>query len=129
VFWQVSLFFKVMTEGCYIRVIAPLDGTDIQVERADGVRLPPQLLSRGTAEQLYLSMRLALVREYASTTDALPVVFDDVFVNFDPVRTRNTLHAVRELAQTHQVLLFTCHPHLVNMVEEIVPSARIFPLQ
>jgi len=126
---QASLFFKVMTEGRYIRVIAPLDGADIQVERADGVRLPPQLLSRGTAEQLYLSMRLALVREYASTTDALPVVFDDVFVNFDPARTRNTLLAVRELAQTHQVLLFTCHPHLVNMVEEIVPSARIFPLQ
>ena len=126
---QASLFFKVMTEGRYIRVIAPLDGAEIQVERADGVRLPPQLLSRGTAEQLYLAMRLALVREYASTTDALPVVFDDVFVNFDPARTRNTLQAVRDLAETHQVLLFTCHPHLVNIVEEIVPSARIFPLQ
>ncbi len=126
---QASLFFKVMTEGRYIRVIAPLDGAEIQVERADGVRLPPQLLSRGTAEQLYLAMRLALVREYASTTDALPVVFDDVFVNFDPARTRNTLQAVRELAETHQVLLFTCHPHFVNIVEEIVPSARIFPLQ
>jgi uncharacterized protein YhaN len=126
---QASLFFKVMTEGHYIRVIAPLDGTEIQVERADGVRLPPQLLSRGTAEQLYLAMRLALVREYASTTDALPVVFDDVFVNFDPARTRNTLLAVRELAETQQVLLFTCHPHFVNIVEEIVPSARIFPLQ
>lgn len=126
---QASLFFKVMTEGRYIRVIAPLDGTEIQVERADGVRLPPQLLSRGTAEQLYLAMRLALVREYASTTDALPVVFDDVFVNFDPARTRNTLLAVRDLAETHQVMLFTCHPHFVNIVEEIVPAARIFPLQ
>jgi uncharacterized protein YhaN len=126
---QASLFFKVMTEGRYIRVIAPLDGTEIQVERADGVRLPPQLLSRGTAEQLYLAMRLALVREYASNTDALPVVFDDVFVNFDPARTRNTLLAVRDLAETHQVLLFTCHPHFVDIVEEIVPSARIFPLQ
>ena len=126
---QASLFFKVMTEGRYIRVIAPLDGAEIQVERADGVRLPPQLLSRGTAEQLYLAMRLALVREYASTTDALPVVFDDVFVNFDPVRARNTLLAVRDLAETHQVLLFTCHPHFVKIAEEIVPSARIFPLQ
>jgi uncharacterized protein YhaN len=126
---QASLFFKVMTEGRYIRVIAPLDGAEIQVERADGVRLPPQLLSRGTAEQLYLAMRLALVRECAATTDALPVVFDDVFVNFDPARTRNTLLAVRDLAETHQVMLFTCHPHFVNIVEEIVPAARIFPLQ
>ena len=126
---KASNFFKTMTEGHYIRVIAPLDGAEIQVERADGVRLPPQLLSRGTAEQLYLSMRLALVQEYASANDALPVVFDDVFVNFDPARTRNTLLAVRELTETHQVLLFTCHPYLVNIVEEIVPPARIFPLQ
>lgn len=126
---QASSFYKVMTEGRYVRVIAPLDGTEIQVERADGVRLSPQLLSRGTAEQLYLAMRLALVREYASHVDPLPVVFDDVFVNFDPQRTRNTLRAVADLAATHQVLLFTCHPHLVELVEEIVPAAKVFPLQ
>lgn len=126
---QASLFYKVMTRGRYIRVIAPLEGTEIQVERADGVRLSPQLLSRGTAEQLYLAMRLALVREYASHVDPLPVVFDDVFVNFDPDRMRSTLQAVAELAETHQVLLFTCHPHLVGLVEEIVPAARVFPLQ
>ena len=52
-----------MTEGRYVRVFTPLDGGEIQVERADGVRLSPQMMSRGTAEQLYLCMRLALVRE------------------------------------------------------------------
>ena len=29
-------------------------------------------------------MRFALVREYATHVDPLPVVFDDIFVNFDP---------------------------------------------
>jgi uncharacterized protein YhaN len=124
-----STFFKVMSEGRYQRVIAPLDGTDIQVERNDGVRLAPQLLSRGTAEQLYLAMRFALVRNYADHIDPLPVVFDDVFVNFDPERTRNTFHAVRRLAETHQVLLFTCHPHVVALAQEVVPEASVFPLQ
>ncbi len=126
---QASSFFNVMTEGRYVRVIAPLDGGDIQVERGDGVRLAPQLLSRGTAEQLYLSMRLALVREYANHVDALPVVFDDIFVNFDPERSRTSFKAVRSLCTTHQVLLFTCHPHLVKQVEETVPEARIFSLE
>jgi uncharacterized protein YhaN len=125
---QASAFFSVMTEGRYVRVIAPLDGGDIQVERADGVRLAPQLLSRGTAEQLYLSMRLALVREYANHVDPLPVVFDDIFVNFDPERSRTTFKALRSLCRTHQVLLFTCHPHLVKQVEETIPEARIFSL-
>ena len=126
---QASLFFSVMTEGRYVRVIAPLDGGEIQVERADGARLSPQILSRGTAEQLYLSMRLALVREYANHVDPLPVVFDDIFVNFDPERSRTSFKALRELCSTHQVLLFTCHPHLVRQIEEIVPDAKVFPLQ
>ena len=125
---QASSFFSLMTESRYVRVVAPLDGGEIQVERADGARLSPQILSRGTAEQLYLSMRLALVREYANHVDPLPVVFDDIFVNFDPNRSRNTFNALRELCTTHQVLLFTCHPHLVKQVEEIVPEAKIFPL-
>src|SRR5262249_21922949 len=111
---QASFFFKLMTQGRYERVIAPLDGAEIQVERADGARLSPQLLSRGAAEQLYLAMRLALVRDYARHVDPLPVVFDDIFVNFDPQRTCDTIRAVRELAQTHQALVFTCHPHLVS---------------
>ena len=109
-------------------IFAPLDGSEIQVERVDGVRLAPQALSRGTAEQLYLSMRLALVREYANHVDPLPVVFDDIFVNFDPDRSRTSLKALRELCTTHQVLMFTCHPELINQVEEIVPDAKIFPL-
>jgi uncharacterized protein YhaN len=125
---QASSFFTVMTEGRYLRVIAPLDGSEIQVERSDGVRLTPQHLSRGTAEQLYLSMRLALVREYANHVEPLPVVFDDIFVNFDAQRSRTTFQALRDLCTTHQVLLFTCHTHLVKQVEEVIPEAQIFAL-
>ncbi|HEX4998159.1 MAG TPA: AAA family ATPase [Terriglobia bacterium] len=124
-----SSFFATMTGGRYIRAIAPLDGTEIQVERADGVRLAPSMLSRGTAEQLYLAMRLALAREYANHVEPLPLVFDDVFVNFDPTRIRGTIQAVRELAESHQAMIFTCHPHVVALFEEIVPGLTVFPLQ
>jgi uncharacterized protein YhaN len=126
---QASQFFSVMTDGRYARVFTPLDGTEIQVERADGTRLAPQMLSRGTAEQLYLCMRLALVREYANHVEPLPVVFDDIFVNFDPERTRSSFQGIRDLCSTHQVLLFTCHPHLVEIAQEIIPTAKVFPLQ
>jgi uncharacterized protein YhaN len=124
-----SRFFRTMSAERYSRVVAPLDGTELQVERRDGVRLLPQLLSRGTAEQLYLAMRFALLRDYAGHSDPLPVVFDDVFVNFDPERTRNTFQAVGELTETHQVLLFTCHPHVVALAEETVPTAKVFSLE
>jgi uncharacterized protein YhaN len=106
-----------------------LDSTQILVESAGGSRVSPEKLSRGTSEQLYLAMRLALVREYSNHVEPLPVVLDDIFVNFDPERTRRALEAVGELSETHQILLFTCHPHLRNMVEEILPGSEIYPLQ
>ena len=125
---QASEFFSRMTEGNWVRVISPLDSA-ILVESPRGDRVSPENLSRGTAEQLYLAMRLALVREYSRHVEPLPVVLDDIFVNFDPERTRRSIEAVRELSETHQILLFTCHPHLVQMVEEIVPRAELYPLQ
>ena len=124
-----SEFFSRMSEGRWRRVVAGLEGDDIFVESGEGNRVLPENLSRGTGEQLYLSMRLALVREYAQHVEPLPVIFDDIFVNFDPERTRRSVEAVRELSRTHQVLLFTCHPHLLELVEEIVPDAKVYPLQ
>jgi uncharacterized protein YhaN len=123
-----SRFFQTMSQGRYSRVIAPLDGTELQVERNDGVRLLPHLLSRGTAEQLYLAIRFALLRDNADHADPLPVIFDDVFVNFDPQRTRTTFEAVAGLTETHQVLLFTCHPHVVALAQETVPAANVISL-
>ena len=124
-----SEFFAGMSDGRWARVVAGLDSADIFLESSDGRRVSPENLSRGTGEQLYLAMRLALVREYSRHVEPLPVVFDDIFVNFDPDRTRRSVEAVRELSRTHQILLFTCHPHLLELIEEIVPSAEIYPLQ
>ena len=124
-----SEFFNQMSEGRYTRVISPLGSADLLVEREDGTRLGPEHLSRGTAEQLYLAVRLALVREYSRHVEPLPVIFDDIFVNFDPERARNSIEAVRDLSETHQILLFTCHPHFSERVGEIVPDAKVFPLQ
>ena len=124
-----SEFFTSMSGGHWTQVVAPLDSASIFVKSNDGNRVSPEHLSRGTAEQLYLAMRLALVREYSRHVEPLPVIFDDIFVNFDPDRTRRSVEAVRELSNTHQIFLFTCHPHLLELVEEIVPSAEIYPLQ
>lgn len=124
-----SKFFNQMSEGRYNRVISPLDSADLLIEREDGTRLGPEHLSRGTAEQLYLAVRLALVREYSRHVEPLSVLFDDIFVNFDPERTRNSIEAVRDLSKTHQVLLFTCHPHFSQLVGKIVPDTKVFQLQ
>ena len=47
----------------------------------------PEELSRGTAEQLYLALRFGLIEEFARHAEPLPVVMDDILVNFDEART------------------------------------------
>jgi uncharacterized protein YhaN len=75
-------------------------------------------LSRGTAEQLYLCLRLGLAATHAERTVSLPFVLDDVLVNFDPGRATAVGRAIGNLARSHQVLAFTCHPHIVDVFRQ-----------
>ena len=98
------------TDGRYRRIIAPL-GEDIRgIERADGTEVEIPGLSRGTSEQLYLALRFGLVQHFVETSgEPLPIVMDDILVNFDPGRAAHAARSIEELAQTCQVIYFTCH--------------------
>ena len=115
-----------MTDGRYTRVIAPLGENRLEVEQEHGDRLPPSALSRGTSEQLYLAMRLALAKAYGDQAVPLPLVADDILVNFDDDRGRATA-ALLDLyaSEGHQILAFTCHRHLVRTFESNSPEAHI----
>lgn len=119
-------YFAQMTNGRYCRVIAPLGEVRLEVELTDsGERLAPAALSRGTGEQLYLSMRLALARAYGRRAVPLPLVADDILVNFDDDRARATAALLNDFAgQGHQVFAFTCHLHLAETFTRNAPDAQ-----
>ena len=81
-------------------------------------------LSRGTREQLFLAMRLALIRDRSRDAEPLPVLMDDILVNFDPKRAKAAAAAVLSLAGDHQILFFTCHPHIAHMFEDLALETR-----
>jgi uncharacterized protein YhaN len=122
---RASEFFNQMTAGRYVRIIVPLGEMRLQIEPAEGPPRTTEQLSRGTAEQLYLAMRLAFVLEYAKHAGPLPLVVDDILVNFDPVRARAAIQALQAVAATHQVLVFTCHPHVRRWFEEVVEGLAV----
>ena len=103
-------FFTDWTDGRYRRIIAPL-GEDIRgIERADGVEVRISGLSRGTSEQLYLALRFGLVQHFVETSgEPLPIVMDDILVNFDPERAARAARSIEELSASCQVIYFTCH--------------------
>jgi uncharacterized protein YhaN len=111
-----SALFAEMTTGRFKRVAQRLEG-ELFVERANGDELFPDALSTGTKEQLFLALRLAYVQHYGRSAEPLPVVLDDVLVNFDDDRATATLRALSTFASSTQVLLFTCHAHLIALAE------------
>lgn len=125
---EAQSFFSRFTGGRYTRIITPLDGGEIYVEEADGTHKTIPQLSRGTAEQLYLALRFGYIRDYATSSVPVPVIFDDILVNFDPARRKNACEAIADLAETCQVLYFTCHPETVRDLREAVPGAVVMGL-
>lgn len=125
---EAQSFFSNITGGKYERLYSPLGSSDIFVEDEAGKRKDIIELSRGTAEQLYLALRFGFIKELGKHSESLPIVFDDILVNFDPVRSRNAISSINELSLSNQVLYFTCHPGTVDMFRDVVPDVRVVEL-
>jgi uncharacterized protein YhaN len=105
-----------MTAGRYHRIWAPLGEDFLCIDDEFGQTFRVEQLSGGTREQLFLSIRFALAREFARRGVELPLVMDDLFVNFDQERTDAAADCLIELAaEGQQVLFFTCHEHIAEL--------------
>ncbi len=127
-----ELFAKV-TQGRY-RSLLPSVGDEnssqaIRVVSASGAEIEASSLSRGSIEQLYLCLRIGLAETFAERSEALPLILDDVLVNFDPSRAAAVVEVLAETAERHQVLFFTCHPHLRDLVQSVAPQAQVVELE
>lgn len=69
-------------------------------------------LSMGTANQAYLSLRIA-VNEMFSGQEKMPLLLDDVLSNYDENRAEQAIQVLKERGR--QVILFTCHRNLLHI--------------
>ncbi|WP_375162507.1 ATP-binding protein, partial [Paenibacillus sp. Pae15] len=122
---RASVYFERVTAGRYVRMLAPLGEQKVLAEKENGEQLDTVHLSRGTAEQMYLCIRFALADEYAASGIQLPLVIDDLFVNFDDERLGYGLDLLRSVAERHQLLLFTCHRHVLDAYASRFPAASV----
>ncbi len=100
---------------------------DINVEKKDVFgQKEIDYLSAGTADQAYLSLRLALA-SLMELGVSLPILLDDPFIQYDDTRTLKALEFLNSFASEHQVILFTCHKYITENTENLtcVVSALI----
>lgn len=117
-----------LSGGRYTNIWTPLGQRTLCVDDTGGNTLMVEYLSGGTREQLFLSIRLALIEHFSSQGVELPVVLDDILVNFDDERTQAALaELIRQTSENQQILFFTCHQHLAEMFRQRGVSTVTLP--
>ena len=125
---KASQLFARLTLGTYTGVRAGFndkDKTVIKCVRDGNVEVDVEGLSEGTRDQLYLSLRLASLLRYADLAEPMPLVLDDVLIQFDDERSRAALQVIAELSTRMQVLFFTHHTRLVELARAAVPASSL----
>ncbi len=125
---EASTYLNRLTEGRYRRIWTPLSEDNLRVDTKDDESLPLDVLSQGTREAVFISLRLALAAAYARRGALLPLVLDDVLVNFDVRRAEAAAEVLRDFANSgHQMLLFTCHQHIMELFHAADVEVRALP--
>ena len=90
-------------------------GLVVETEKGDYVSASH--LSVGTIEQLYLSLRLSMIKDLSSET--LPIILDEAFAYFDDERLTNFLETISKKYKENQILIFTCTDREQQILREL----------
>jgi uncharacterized protein YhaN len=109
-------YLRAITDGAYSELHVSRD-LAISIRIPETARIddtPQNVLSKGTIDQIYLAMRLALVRVFSENGESIPMLLDDPFANYDDIRLRRALDVLKAIAKDHQVVLFTCREDVLE---------------
>ena len=122
--------FEYLTDGEFDAIgVEDVRGRSVAVahrsDDAGGGRLFVPSLSDGTQDQLWLALRLSGVAQHLDRVGPVPIVVDDVLVNFDDDRAALALNGLADLARRTQVVVVTHHPHLVELARARLGHDRV----
>ena len=120
-------YFQLMTAGRFVRLVvdASSDTPLLLAQPARGKAMEIAALSEGTADQLYLSLRLAALELQRKPDRLMPLVLDDVFMTSDDERAAHMFRALAKFAAASQVLVFTHHHHLLALASSAVADGEL----
>ena len=98
-------FLNRLTQGRYDRISIDDDLTVQAAQGAEVTLRTAQWRSDGTADQMYLALRLAV---WEALAPEAPLILDDALIRFDESRLGAALELLSELSGHRQILLFSC---------------------
>ncbi len=126
---RASELFATITGGRFAKVATDFDEdmTILVGVRPNGRRETVGNLSSGTRDQLFLALRLAAIESHVARQEPMPVVVDDIVINFDDASASATFRVLAELSKKTQVLFFTHHEHLLSQAASAIGAANFAP--
>ncbi len=119
---RASELFQTLTGGRFDKVATDFDDelAILVGVRPDGRRERVGHLSTGTRDQLFLALRLAAIESHLAHQEPMPIVVDDIVINFDDAAADATFRVLADLSAKTQVLFFTHHEHLLEKATQAI---------
>src|SRR5690606_10240798 len=121
-----------LTDGSFEGLQADYDEAGspvlVGIRAGSGKPVPVDGMSDGTCDQLYLALRLASLETFLDQPDKepLPLIADDLLIQFDDQRAAAALGALARLSQRTQVIFFTHHQHVVDLAVRHLDPGILF---
>ena len=127
---QVSTWLPRVTANRYTQALVDPASLAVGVRTADGPWRDAALLSHGTAEQVYLLLRVALADQLTRPGEVCPLILDDPTPHFDADRTEAMLDLLLQLAESRQIVLFSQESAVLSWAERrlVEPRHRVWRL-
>lgn len=121
---KASAIFNGLTMDSFARLLVDSEGDTPRLFgiRPSGEQVDVTGMSEGSRDQLYLALRLAALELQVEQGFSMPLIADDLFINFDDRRTAAGLKVLGDLSRSMQVVFLTHHDHLVPLAREVLGS-------
>jgi uncharacterized protein YhaN len=119
---KASAIFNRLTLNSFSRLLVDAEEASPRLFgiRPSGEQVDVAGMSEGSRDQLYLALRLAALELQVEQGLRMPLIADDLFINFDDRRTAAGLKVLGELSRIMQVVFLTHHDHLVLLAKEVL---------
>jgi recombinational DNA repair ATPase RecF len=113
-----------VTAGRYVEVRVDPEDLEVRVRDAGGHWRTARQLSTGTAEQVYLLLRIVMADMLSAAGTSCPLILDDVFVQCDHLRTRALLEMLFDESAHRQVIVLSQEDDVASWARERLSGTR-----
>jgi exonuclease SbcC len=118
-------WLPIITNGLYTRGTVDPQTLQVRVRSDAGDWRDAVLLSHGTAEQVYLLLRIAMVDHLtAASAESCPLLCDDITAHCDPVRTAAIMDLLHRMSRARQIIVFAQQPSIVEWAATNLDAPR-----